>query len=91
MAAFPQNVQHVLAIADNAATMCSAGDEEQKKAAWLYHEAGLGYSYSGQYKKALEWYNKALAILEKVLGLQHSHAIRVKENIAMAKKACGLE
>ncbi|MCL2169691.1 MAG: tetratricopeptide repeat protein, partial [Defluviitaleaceae bacterium] len=34
------------------------------------------------YPKALEWYYKALAIAEKVLGLEHPHTAATYNNIA---------
>jgi tetratricopeptide (TPR) repeat protein len=82
MAAFTLNVPHVLTIAGYAEATLDVDEEAQKKVAWLYHEAGWGFNYGGQYVEALEWYQKALAIDEIVLGKEHPSTATTYNNIA---------
>jgi tetratricopeptide (TPR) repeat protein len=89
MDAFAQNAPHVLSIAGYAGSLLEDDEEVQKKAAWLYHEAGDGLDYNGQYKEALEWYMKALAIREKVLGTDHPCTASTYNNIAIVYYAQG--
>ena len=48
----------------------------------LFNEIGLVYFQQGEYAKALEWYQKALEICEKVLGLKHPDTATTYNNIA---------
>jgi len=82
MEAFAQNVPHVLEIARYAGNMFKEDEAEQKKIAWVYHEAGFGFHRSGDYAKALAWYDKALAIREKALGAEHPDTASTYNNIA---------
>ena len=45
--------------------------KEHEKTATSYNEIGLAYDNQGNYPKALEYYEKAMAIDEKVLGTDH--------------------
>jgi tetratricopeptide (TPR) repeat protein len=84
MDAFTQDVSHVLKIAYHAEEMLDKNDESvQKKIACLYGEAGRGFYYSGEYSKALEWYNKSLVIKERVLGTDHPSTADTYNNIAL--------
>jgi tetratricopeptide (TPR) repeat protein len=83
MDAFAQNVSHVLEIAGYAEEMFSIADVVvQKRIAVLYNTAGYGFNYNGQYDEALEWYTKALAIREKVLGKEHPDTAATYNNMA---------
>jgi hypothetical protein len=89
MAAFPLNVPHVLAIAGFAEGVLGDDGEAQEKVAGLYYEAGLGFMYGCQYKEAMEWYERALAIRENVLGTEHFDIGIIYNNIAWVIKGLG--
>ena len=57
-------------------------DDTQKLIADLYNIGGYGYDALGEYAKALEWYEKALIIREKVLGREHPDVATIYNNIA---------
>jgi tetratricopeptide (TPR) repeat protein len=57
-------------------------DKTQELIAQLYHKGGWGNIYLGNYQRALEWYNKALPICEKVLGKEHPDTATMYHNIA---------
>ena len=82
MDAFEQNALHVLEIAGYAEKAFDDDEEAQEKIAWLYHEAGFGYDYSGKYREALLWYHKARKIREKILGKEHPDTATTYNNIA---------
>jgi tetratricopeptide (TPR) repeat protein len=82
MNAFKQNAPHVLAIAGHA-EKALAGEEVQKKTSRLYYVFGLGFYDSGKYSEALECFQKALAIREKVLGEEHPDTVATYNNIAL--------
>ncbi len=42
----------------------------------------LVYTHQGEYKKALEWYGKALKIIEKGLGKEHPNTAKTYNNLA---------
>jgi len=44
----------------------------------------------GDYTKALEWYQKALDIVEKVLGEDHPHTMSVRRGIARVHERMGI-
>ncbi|QNU68298.1 tetratricopeptide repeat protein [Ruminiclostridium herbifermentans] len=50
---------------------------------------GYIYHHQGEYSKALEWYNKDLAIFEKVLGKEHPDTATTYNNIAGVYEAQG--
>jgi tetratricopeptide (TPR) repeat protein len=64
------------------ARMLLLEDASQKDIAALYIVGGLGQSYLGNYSQALEWYQKAMAIHEKVLGKEHPDTATTYNNIA---------
>ena len=82
MTRFKHNVPHAGQIADYVVELFGEDDELQVKAGWVYNRAGFGLTHEGDYPKALEWYYKALAIAEKVLGLEHPHTATTYNNIA---------
>ncbi|GHU15706.1 hypothetical protein FACS189441_7740 [Betaproteobacteria bacterium] len=51
--------------------------------AFLDNNIGLVYKCQGDYSKALEWHEKALAIREKVLGKEHPDTATSYNNIAL--------
>ncbi|MDR0491604.1 MAG: tetratricopeptide repeat protein, partial [Oscillospiraceae bacterium] len=70
--------------------LCLEDDNEAIiKAGRIFREAGRGLDKKGEYAEALEWYNKALAIKEKMLGEEHPDTIRTRNNIANVNKAMG--
>ena len=81
MDAFTQNIPHILEIASHAQTMLP-DPESQKKVADLFHRVGDASAHGGQYQKAIEWYEKALAIREKVFGKEHSNTAATYKYIA---------
>ena len=62
------------------------GKEHPETAATYNNIAGVYYS-QGAYQKTLEWYEKALAIREKVLGKEHPDTVETRCNIADIRKA----
>jgi len=48
----------------------------------LLHNIAFIYSSQGDYPRALEWYQKAIAINEKVLGKEHPDTAAIYNNIA---------
>ncbi|MDR1002410.1 MAG: toll/interleukin-1 receptor domain-containing protein [Oscillospiraceae bacterium] len=78
---FTQNVPHAIAAADKASELLK-DDEQLEKAARIYHEIGFGFYNLANYDEALRWYNKALAIKEKVFGTEHPDTAITYNNIA---------
>ena len=76
---------HVEAFLDVATTIL-VNDNEKKEIAHLYHMGGFGNHHLGKYQKALEWYQKALAICERVLGKEHPDTATTYNNIANVYK-----
>jgi len=56
-----------------------------KETAKSYNNIGSVYDKQGNYKKALEFYSKALAIREKILGSEHSDTKTIQDNIDAVK------
>jgi tetratricopeptide (TPR) repeat protein len=59
-------IPHLIAMS---VTVWRSGDE--RVAAELYHAAGLAFRYTGHLRAARPWYERALAIRERVLGAEH--------------------
>ena len=57
-------------------------DFETEEIGLLFNQIGFIYSHHGNYPKALEWYQKALDINEKALGLEHPDTAASYNNIA---------
>ncbi|MDR0469050.1 MAG: toll/interleukin-1 receptor domain-containing protein [Peptococcaceae bacterium] len=77
---FTANLPHVLEITRYGESIFD--DEPQDKIARIYNEVGIGLHHQGDYAKAMEWYLKALAIAEKVLGTEHPDTATTYHNIA---------
>ena len=58
-----------------------SGKEDTSDTATSYNNIGAVYCSQGDYDKALEYYSKALAIKEKVLGLEHPDTATFYGNI----------
>ncbi len=56
------------------------GKEHPDTATTYNNIAGVYYA-QGEYEKALEWYDRALKIYEKVFGKQHPHTIKIVNNM----------
>ena len=74
---------HATAIAEKA-EMLLAEDAAQEVVAWVYHKAGWGLCHMAVYKESVEWYQKALNIREKVLGLENTDTAFSYNDMAMA-------
>jgi len=57
--------------------------KEHPDTASTYNGIAGVYSNQGEYSKALEWYEKALAIYEKVLGKEHPNTVSTYNSIAL--------
>ena len=80
---FTQIAPQILKIAQHAEAILKNDDEAKEKTAWLYHEVGRGFDYSGEYDKALVWFEKARDIYEKALGKEHPDTAATYNNIAV--------
>lgn len=60
--------------------------EESDWTATSYYAIGITYHKKGDYAKALEYYQKALDILEKALGTEHPITKTVKESVDYARQ-----
>jgi len=78
---FARNLPHFIEITQNAEKYTTS-DETKEQLACLCYNIGFGLHEKGEYAKALEWYNKALEIREKVLGKEHQHTALTYNNIA---------
>jgi len=58
-------------------------DYEKEEIGILFNATADSYSNQGDYPKALEWFQKALEISEKVLGLEHPNIAIIYNNIAL--------
>jgi tetratricopeptide (TPR) repeat protein len=66
----------------NSTMLCLPDDTSQKDIADLYAVGGSGHLHLGNYSQAFEWYQKALAIREKVLGKEHRSTATTYNNIS---------
>jgi tetratricopeptide (TPR) repeat protein len=79
---FATNLPHIAEIARHVETHLT-DDDSRERTAYIYAEIGTGLYNQGDYVKALEWYYKALAIREKVLGAEHPSTATTYNNIAV--------
>jgi pentatricopeptide repeat protein len=56
--------------------------KEHPETARAYHNAGIFYNCIGNYESALEYYDKALKIMKKILGKEHPGTATSYNNIA---------
>jgi tetratricopeptide (TPR) repeat protein len=56
-------------------------DAEQIEIATLFTIGGFGQYHLGNYSQAILWYQKALAIYEKVLGVEHPYTATTYNNL----------
>jgi tetratricopeptide (TPR) repeat protein len=80
---FTLYLPHMLEIALCSELCLEDENEAIIKAGRVFHEAGRGLNKKGEYAEALEWYDKALAIREKVLGLEDPSTATTYSNIAL--------
>ena len=80
---FPQNMRHIITIANHVEAKLGDYASVKKKRAWLYQMIGLWYYISGQLENALEYFEKALAILGEVLGRDHHETANNNNYIAL--------
>lgn len=62
---------------------------ENEDFAYFIHNIGVVYYSQGEYSKALEYYEKDLAISEKILGTEHPDTAATYNNIALLYKKQG--
>ena len=86
---FALNLSHILEIANHAEAMLANDNDAKLEVAHIYNNVGMGFSHQGDYTVALEWYKKALAISEKVLGVEHPSTATTYNNIAGVYKDQG--
>jgi len=60
-------------------------DVEKVEVGLLFNNIAEVYRNQAEYAKALEWFQKASAIYEKVLGLEHHYTIETNKDIATVK------
>ncbi|MCL2400236.1 MAG: tetratricopeptide repeat protein, partial [Defluviitaleaceae bacterium] len=70
-------------------TMSYICNIEKEEIGALFNDIAFAYEGQGDYSKALEYYQKASAICEKVLGKEHSDIAIIHNNIAMVYKNQG--
>ena len=75
-------------LAERTAGMLISGRSPEQEAgllirtSTLYNNMAVVYSYQGEYEKAMEYYGKALAIRERVLGTEHPDTAATYNNMA---------
>jgi len=85
---FFKNTPHAITVADYAAKLLHQ-DKEQDDVAYLYYIAGLGFYHTAAYSQSMEWFRKALAIHEEIIGKEHPNTATTYHNIASAYSALG--
>ena len=81
-----ESLEKALEILDKNIIKLGEGHAETASA---YHNAGIFYSCTGDYKKAIEFCNKALEIYKKILGEEHSGTASTYNSIAIIYKNQG--
>lgn len=86
--AFLMYIPHVEAlVAEGKALLTEA--EDQELLALLLSVGGQGYDYLGEYKKSIQWNQKALNIRKNLLGENHYMTAVSYNNLASAYQAAG--
>ncbi|MDR0491809.1 MAG: tetratricopeptide repeat-containing protein, partial [Oscillospiraceae bacterium] len=80
---------HVIEIARNAARDLADDDAAMIKLGHICSEAGTGLCRQGEFARALEWHEKAMAIRENVLGKEHPDTLSTYNEIAVVYKDQG--
>lgn len=86
--AFLMYIPHVEAFATVGKTLLTEA-EDQELLALLFGTGGRGYDYLGEYKKAVQWNQKALNIRKNLLGENHYMTAVSYNNLASAYQAAG--
>ncbi|MDR0459292.1 MAG: tetratricopeptide repeat protein [Coriobacteriales bacterium] len=86
---FRLQLPHALEVAEQAEDVFTGEDNRRFEAASLFMKAGYGLHNQGDYPKALELHQKALAIKEEVLGDRHPSTAMTYSNIAAVYHAQG--
>ena len=76
-------------LAEDVARFFDESGREDETAGTLFHNMAVVYHAQGDYGKALEYYGKALAIVERVLGTGHSDTATTYNNMAVVYHAQG--
>lgn len=86
--AFLMYIPHVEAFATVGKALLTEA-EDQELLALLFGTGGQGYDYLGEYKKAVQWNQKALNIRKNLLGENHYMTAVSYNNLASAYQAAG--
>ena len=80
----PESRTRFLALAPHFVSVTTGitDEEETEEISLLYHFLGWGFNELADYDQALEYYGKALDIVEKVLGKEHPDTATTYNNIA---------
>jgi tetratricopeptide (TPR) repeat protein/nucleoside phosphorylase len=80
-ATFREQLPHALAVAGHADSAFTGEDLRRWLITSLFNNAGYGLFALGDYPQALEWFGKALAVREEVLGTEHPDTATTYNNI----------
>ena len=75
-------VRERIVVPETVCELLASNGSEKKNTARLFNNIAGVYCTQGNYEKALEYYEKALAIREKVLGKEHSSTATTYNNMA---------
>ena len=74
-------VRERLVLTEDVARFCEEDGREDADAGALFHNIAWVYEAQGDYAKAMEYYGKALAIRERVVGAEHPDTATTYNNI----------
>ena len=82
-------VRERIVVSETVCELLAGNGSEKKNSARLFNNIAGVYHTQGNYEKALEYYEKALVIQEKVLGKEHPNTAATYNNIAVVYKKQG--